>query len=91
MPEIIRKMGISEVTFYRWKKRGARYVSVGLIRREHKKLEAYLCSPIRGPRHIRRMDINLGVAYKEDVGKVMSVLKDIAKKKINKKSLNKIK
>ena len=29
---------------------------------------------------IRRMDINLGVAYKEDAGKVMAVLKEIAKK-----------
>lgn len=28
---------------------------------------------------IRRMDIELGVAYKEDVGKVMEVLKDLAK------------
>lgn len=27
---------------------------------------------------IRRMDINLGVAYKEDVGKVMSILREIA-------------
>jgi small-conductance mechanosensitive channel len=29
---------------------------------------------------IRRMDLNIGVAYKEDVGKVMEVLKDLALK-----------
>jgi len=32
---------------------------------------------------IRRFDINLGVAYKEDIGKVISILKDIADKNPN--------
>lgn len=31
---------------------------------------------------IRRMDINIGVAYKEDIGKVRTVLTDLAKKNI---------
>ncbi len=32
---------------------------------------------------IRRFDINLGVAYKEDIGKVISILKDVADKNPN--------